>query len=229
MSGFSTLDIVAVAVFALAWLLYGWIIENSRWRTRTLTHAMNQQRRAWIDQLAERELRMIDTGIMTGLQNGTAFFASTSLLAVGGAFAAINASDRVVEIARDLPLGLSVSRAAWETKAVGLILIYAYAFFKFGWSYRLFNYASILIGAIPNRQRMGTPEMEAAVKRTAAMVVIAGSQFNQGLRAFFMSVGYLGWFVGPVPFLISSAVVLTVLARRQFFSPSRAAVAVPNP
>ena len=39
---------------------------------------------------------------------------------------------------------------------IGLILILAYSFFKFGWSYRLFNYCSILIGAVPvNRDEIG--------------------------------------------------------------------------
>jgi uncharacterized membrane protein len=38
---------------------------------------------------------------------------------------------------------------AFELKVFGLIAIFAYAFFKFGWSYRLFNYSSILFGAIP--------------------------------------------------------------------------------
>ena len=33
---------------------------------------------------------------------------------------------------------------------VGLSVIFAYAFFKFAWSYRLMNYAAILIGATPN-------------------------------------------------------------------------------
>lgn len=228
MAGFTLLDHVAIAAFVIAWFGYAWLTERSPWRGRTLTVAMNRHRHAWVRELSQRDLRMIDTAIMSGLQNGTAFFASTSLLAIGGAFAVMNASDRAVEIVRDLPLGLMVSRGAWETKAAGLILIYAYAFFKFGWSYRLFNYASILIGAVPMRDRLGTPEMEAAVERAARMVVIAGSQFNQGLRAFFLSVGYLGWFVGPVPLIACSAVVLTVLARRQFFSPSRDAVALPD-
>lgn len=225
MPGFTTLDLAAGLFFLASWIGYAWLTERSPFRHRTLSAAMNRQRHAWIRQLAERDLRMIDTAIMSGLQNGTAFFASTSLLAIGGGFAVLNASDRVVEIARDLPFGLTVARAAWETKAVGLLVIYAYAFFKFGWSYRLFNYASILIGAVPPRTQMGTPEMEAAIDRAGKMVVLAGAQFNQGLRAFFLSVGYLGWFVGPIPLMVSSALVITVLARRQFFSPSRAAVA----
>ncbi len=32
-------------------------------------------------------------------------------------------------------------------KVIGLLLIFGYAFFKFAWAYRLFNYAAVLVGA----------------------------------------------------------------------------------
>lgn len=174
--------------------------------------------------MAERELRMIDTSIMAGLQNGTAFFASTSLLAIGAGFALLNSTDRVLEVFADLPFVVPVTRQTTELKGVGLIVIYAYAFFKFGWAYRLFNYASILLGAVPLRDQSGTPEFDAAVERAGEMTVLAGRHFNRGLRAFFMSVGYLGWFLGPPVLVATSLLVFLVLLRRQFLSDSRAAV-----
>jgi uncharacterized membrane protein len=190
---------------------------------------MNRQREAWIRQMATRDLRMIDTSIMAGLQNGTAFFASTSLLAIGGCFALLNASERVIEVFADLPLEVAVTRGLYEAKVLGLTAIYAYAFFKFGWAYRLFNYASILLGAVPSKEHAGTPDFEAAVVRAASLTQLAGRHFNRGLRAFFMSVGYLGWFLGPIPLVLSATLVLLVLIRRQFFSDSRAAVAKTDP
>jgi hypothetical protein len=53
----------------------------------SLTTAMNQHRKRWMQVAARRDLRMIDTAIMAGLQNGTAFFASTTIFAIGGCFA----------------------------------------------------------------------------------------------------------------------------------------------
>jgi uncharacterized membrane protein len=44
---------------------------------------------------------------------------------------------------------------------VGLILIFIYAFFKFAWSYRLFNYVAILLGAMPPSSQRDTAEAEA--------------------------------------------------------------------
>lgn len=217
-------DTVALAVFVGAWLAHGYLVEASRWRDRALSHAMNQARATWMTRMSERDLRMVDTAIMSGLQNGTAFFASTSLLAIGGGFALLNASDRVVELLSDFTFIASTARTAYEVKVIGFIFIFAYAFFKFGWAYRMFNYASILMGAVPLRAHPPAPGLDEAVARATNMTVIAGRHFNRGLRAFFMSVGYLGWFLGPIPLVVTSLVVFVVLVRRQFFSDSRRAL-----
>ncbi len=224
MPAFTYLDLIAIGWFLIAWFGQSWLAERSPWAKHSLNHAMNRQRHIWIRRMSERDLRMIDTSIMAGLQNGTAFFASTSLLAIGGGFALLNATDRVIEVFRDLPFGLSMLRVSYEAKVIGLVAMYAYAFFKFGWAYRLFNYASILVGAVPPREMAGTVEMEKAITRAATLTALAGRHFNRGLRAFFMSIGYLGWFMGPAALVITSTLVLMVLVRRQFFSDSRAAV-----
>jgi uncharacterized membrane protein len=39
-----------------------------------------------------------------------------------------------------------------------------------------------------------------------------------------MSVGYLGWFIGPWPLVATSSLVFLVLLRRQFRSDSRKAL-----
>jgi uncharacterized membrane protein len=219
-----TADVAALAWFVTVWLLQAWLTERSPWRTRTLSYAMDRQREAWIRRMAERDLRMIDTSIMAGLQNGTSFFASTSLLAIGGGFALLNASDRVAEVFADLPYVVPTTRGVYEVKVVGLNLVYAYAFFKFGWAYRLFNYASVLVGAVPLRHDHDPQAMETAVRKAAALTIIAGRHFNRGLRAFFMSIGYLGWFLGAWPLVITATLVFLVLVRRQFASDSRQAL-----
>src|SRR5262249_31564235 len=84
--------------------------------------------------------------IMAALQNGTAFFASTSLLAIGGALTLLRSTGEVLAVMTDMPLGLQTTRALWEAKSLGLVVIFVYAFFKFAWSYRLFNYVAILLG-----------------------------------------------------------------------------------
>jgi uncharacterized membrane protein len=176
--------------------------------------------------MARRELRMIDTGIMAGLQQGTAFFASTSIFAIGGCLALLGASDQVMTVLGDLPFGTVTSRAEFEFKVLGLVVILCYSFFKFGWAYRLFNYCSILIGAVPviKDEERGGEEVDRAVGRAARMNVLAGGHFNAGLRGIFFSIGYLGWFIGPAVFAATTTFVFVTLLRRQFFSRARAAV-----
>lgn len=192
----------------------------------SLTTAMNAQREAWMRTMAEREIRIVDTAIMSGLQQGTAFFASSSLIALGGCFALLGASDRVIEVLSDLPLGGVPDRAAFQIKVLGLVLILAFSFFKFGWAYRLFNYCSILIGAvpIPHGEASRNPVTQTAVWRATQMNMLAGKHFNSGLRGVFFSIGYLGWFVDPLVFVLSTLLLLAVLVRRQFFSAARRAV-----
>ncbi|MER8749895.1 DUF599 domain-containing protein [Mesorhizobium sp. M1050] len=222
----STADLAALAFFLVAWLLHTLASDGKLTSRVSLTTAMNAQRQAWMRTMAEREIRIVDTAIMSGLQQGTAFFASSSLIAIGGCFALLGASDRVLEVLSDLPLGGAPSRAAFQIKVFGLVLILAFSFFKFGWAYRLFNYCTILIGAvpIPHGEASRNPVTETAVWRATQMNMLAGKHFNAGLRGVFFSIGYLGWFVDPMVFVLSTLLLLAVLVRRQFFSAARQAV-----
>lgn len=224
MTVFSPLDIAGFVWFVVVWFGQGWITEKSRWSDRSVNHAINEARRAWIREAAVRDLRMVETGIIAGLQNGTAFFASTSLIAIGGGFTLLNSADHAVGVVTAISLFTDTSRAMFEYKVIGLLGIYAYAFFKFGWAYRMFNFGSILIGALPPPATVNTPEMERAVGRATAIIVVAGTNFNRGLRAFFMSIGYLGSFLGPWALIASSTFIGLVLLRRQFLSDSAAAM-----
>ena len=220
----TVLDLAAICFFLAAWTAFGWASDGARrFRRQSLTRLMNRHRAQWIRNSLKRELRMIDTQIIAGLQNGTAFFASTSIIAIGGCFALLNATDQVLRVYADLPIDVTGGRAAFEFKVVGLIAIFGHAFFKFGWSYRLFNYASILYGAIPMRAELeAEPERsESLIKSAIMMNVLAGRHFNAGLRSIFLSIGYLGWFVGPLFLVGSTVLVLSVLVHRQFFSAAR--------
>lgn len=220
MTGFAAIDAIAFIFFIGAWIGYHVSVELGPHASRSLNARMNLRRSHWIAEAAKRDVRIIDTQIMNGLQNGTAFFASTSLLAIGGALSLLQATDRVAQIFADLPIGAQTSRAAWEMKVIGLAVIFAYAFFKFAWSYRLFNYCAILLGAIPPIERPDDPRMKAAIHETTAMNIAAGRHFNRGQRAFFFALAYLGWFLSPWLFLLATAAVLTVMWRRQFASDS---------
>ena len=217
-------DYAGLAFFAAAWLAY-WIgVERTQAGGRGLNLLMNQYRRRWMEQMAGRENRIVDTTIMASLQNGTAFFASTSLIAIGGSLALIRSADDVLRLfGQDMP-GVEAARLAWELKVAGLALIFVYAFFKFAWAYRLFNYAAILVGAVPMPRGDNGEAVEQAARRAGAMNVVAARHFNRGQRAYFFALAYLGWFASAYVLMAGTAAVLYVMWRRQFASDAREAI-----
>jgi uncharacterized membrane protein len=220
----SPLDAGALALFVLSWIVYSRLNDRGFRGRRGLSRVMNDHRAAWMEQMSRRDSRIVDSGIMTGLQNGTAFFASTSLLALGATAALLRATDDVLRVFADLPFGIVASRGLWELKVLGLGLIFGYAFFKFAWAYRLFNYAAILVGATPPASSPDAEARTRASRRAAGMVTEAGRNFIGGQRAFFFSFAYLGWFIGPLVLIVTTAATFIVISRRQFVSPARAAV-----
>jgi uncharacterized membrane protein len=211
-------DILAVGFFIIEWAVYAVTLDYTAYGRDSLATRMHIYREVWIRRLLDREARMVDTQIMASLQNGTAFFASTSLFAVGGGLALLRSTNDALAVLGALPINLSPSPALWEIKCVGLVLIFIYAFFKFAWAYRLFNYVAILIGAMPAASQRDTPEAEAHVQRMTRLFETAGRHFNRGQRAFFFALGYLGWFVSPWVLFATTAAVVIVIWRRQFAS-----------
>ncbi len=227
---FTPLDYLALAVFIGAWLGYHCAVELLPQSRVSLNNLMNIERGRWMREMAQREARMIDTMLLSSLQNGTAFFASTSLIAVGGSLALLRTPETLIQLFADLPFGLTTSRGAVEAKIVGLAIIFVYAFFKFAWSYRIFNYAAILVGATPMPNR-NDPDTFPAAERAARMTTAAGRHFNRGQRAFFFALAYLGWFLGPLVMIVATVAVLAAMWRRQFRSDAWDAIAhrEPNP
>jgi len=215
------LDWLALWFFLITWTVFEYVTDYSPLSSRSLGGLMAERRRAWMMVMAERDLRIVDTSIMSGLLHGTAFFASASILAIGGCFALLGSTDVVLQVYKDLPVPIEHSRSLWEIKILGLAVIFVYTFFKFGWSFRLFNYSGILLGAVPPIQNAPLDERTAKAMKAAEMNAIAGRHFTSGLRGLFLALGYLGWFIGPLMFMITTVCVLLVLIRRQYFSKSR--------
>jgi uncharacterized membrane protein len=221
---FTTLDLIALGWFVAAWAGYAAQVEFLPKKKKSLNETMNQYRIVWMERMLNREARMVDMQVMATLVNGTAFFASTSLFAIGGSLTVLRSPDEMLSVLATLPFGTPTTRLAWEIKAVGLAVIFVYAFFKFAWSYRLFNYVAILLGAMPFEKDKDTPEAELHVRRTARLFEAAGRHFNHGQRAIFFALGYLGWFVSPYVLMVTTAAVVFVMWWRQFGSDARRAM-----
>lgn len=222
-------DGLALAWFLGAWLLYSAVIENTAKGRSGLNSLMHGYRDEWMEQMLARQMRMVDAQVTAALQNGAAFFASTSLIAVGGTLSLLRSSDEILTIVSVLPFGATSSRVLWEMKMLGLAVIFVYAFFKFAWSYRLFNYFAIMVGAAPPPREKSTASAQAFAHRASRLCADAGRHFNRGQRAFFFALGYLGWFLGPLPLALTTTGIVIVMWRRQFASESRLAFEADGP
>ncbi|MHC2001372.1 DUF599 domain-containing protein [Methylobacterium sp. CM6241] len=223
LADFSPLDIAGLLYFVAAWAGYGIAVARMRGRRTSLSQIMNRQREEWSRQLIVRDNRVVDTTINASLQNGTAFFASTSLIALGGVLTLSRSGDDVLTLFGALPFGAIATRVTWEVKVAGLAVVFVYAFFKFAWAYRLFNYGAILIGAVPPKGAGAAQrDMDRAARRAAAMNIAAGTHFAKGQRAFLFALAYLGWFVNAWFLILATTGVICVMWRRQFTSDIRA-------
>jgi uncharacterized membrane protein len=220
----SNADLIALVWFLGAWIGYSIVIELTPRGKLGLNSLMHRYRSLWMERMLARDMRMMDGQVIASLQNGTAFFASSSLIALGGAVTLFHSTEDMLTIVGTLPFGAPVTHVQWEVKVVGLMIIFVYAFFKFAWSYRLYNYVAIMVGGAPPAAEQDTPEAKAYAETTANVITEAGRHFNRGQRAFFFALGYLGWFLGPLPLMATTAGILVVTWRRQFASDSRRAV-----
>src|SRR6266567_7697972 len=117
-------DIAAVGFFALEWTVYAFTLERTAYGRDSLSARMHIYREVWIRNLLHREARMVDMQILASLQNGTAFFASSRLIALGGGLALLRGTSDALAVLGALPVDLTPSPALWEIKCVGLILIF---------------------------------------------------------------------------------------------------------
>ena len=116
------------------------------------------------------------------------------------------------------------SRELFDLKLLLLVLIFGHAFFKFTWGIRQYNYCCALIGAAPLAP-MPDPVKAHTAEPISAVLTLAVTSFNGGMRDYYFAVAALTWFVGPLPFAVTTAFMVGVLLRRQFLSRTFRAIA----
>ncbi len=211
----STHDIVGLVVFAACWWGYPWYAERREQHAPGLLQLTNRYRYEWMRQMLARDLRMVDTALVTTLTQSSVFFSSTTVLILGGLLALVGTSETMQAALGKLPGAVRTSEQLWELKLLLLVAIFVYAFFKFTWSLRQFNFVGILVGAAPPRE--AAPEDD-IWQRAGAMAVLAAEDFNQGLRAYYFAFAAIGWFVNPTVFIVGSVVVVGILYVLEFRS-----------
>jgi uncharacterized membrane protein len=215
------LDWVAGATIVVAWLILGWRIDNPSAKRPSVTVLMSEQRRDWMKVFVERDPRIFDSQILASLRQGTAFFASTCLLAIGGVLALVGNTEPLRGVAAEVT-AMTVPVLVWQLKLGLVALFLTNAFLKFVWANRVFGYCAVMMAAVPNDPKDPTAFPRAA--QAAELNIRAAVNFNRGLRAMYFALGALAWLVGAIALLIATAVVVWVVWEREFASLPRSII-----
>lgn len=212
------IDTLALVWFLLCWAAYIIVIDYRR-RTRPSLHKFTYAyREEWMLRMLERDNRIADASLIGNLMSSVSFFASTTILIIGSLIAALAATQTAVTVLAELPFTERTTPESWIFKISLLLVIFIYAFFKFTWSLRQFNYCCILIGAAPLQVSDPQAQRDYA-RRTARLHALAGDHFNRGLRAYYFALAILAWFIHPWLFMAASTWVAVILKRREFSAP----------
>lgn len=214
-------DLVALALLAAAWFGLARVVEKPPASRPSVSVLMKRYRREWMAEFLHRDPRIFDGNILASLREGTSFYASACMLAIGGGLALIGNTDPLAGIARELDAA-EIPALLWKVKILLVLGFLANAFLKFVWSHRLFGYCAIIMAAVPN-----DPAVPGAVPRAMAAAEVnihAARNFNIGLRAVYFALGALGWLAGPWGLMAGTAIVTGLTLRREFASGSRQAL-----
>jgi len=211
-------DIVAFAWFMACWIGYGLVTDRYGAERRPVVVVMHDYRVRWMARMLERDNRMADVSIVTAHMRSGTLFASITILIMAGVMAILGNLAKAREVAATLSFAVEASKEMWEIKVIVLLLIFVYAFFKYAWCLRQFNYALTFIGAAPLPEEVNARERETYPERGATLMDRAINTFNRGLRAYYYGLATLAWFLGPVFLAVAAVWVVAVLYRRDYRS-----------
>jgi uncharacterized membrane protein len=216
-STFTLLDTVALALLIACWSGTGLLAERPpKWRP-SVSLLMQDYRYRWMTEFLTREPRIFDVSLIDSLRQGTAFFASACMIAIGGGVALIGNVATLNGLTRDLTI--AGDSAQLRIKLIVVVALLANALLKFVWSHRLFGYCAIMMAAVPNDHL--DPTAAPRARQTAKINITAAKSFNRGLNSVYFALASLAWLIGPVPLLLATALTAGVQLRREFASHSR--------
>ncbi|MBU1211493.1 MAG: DUF599 family protein [Alphaproteobacteria bacterium] len=225
LSAIHILDYAAVAWFAACYFGYGWAVNHGPLKGKVgLVAAVELRRVQWMRAALHRDVRIMDAQLMTSLSSGTAFFASTTVIVLGGLAAMLGAADNVKIRLEQLPFVGDTAIVMWELKIMFMMALVIRAFFKFAWAFRLTHYLGIMLGAMPAGSAEDLAQGERHIAKTARLASIAATHTNDGLRTIYFAIAGLGWFLHPLIFMAACTWVLWVVYRREYRSNALAAV-----
>ena len=213
-------DWASVAVFFAGWYGYAWFARHRALTQPSILASTNRIRRDWMLQTTYRDVRVVDGVVIQNLSTSPSFFASTTILIIGGLLAVLGTSDKATELVRELPFAARTSVLIFDLKLILLLVVFVSAFFRFTWSLRQYTFGALMIGAAPEASAFAERGLsrDAFADRAGRVMGLAAEAFNDGLRAYYFSFAAIGWFFSPLIFVVATIGVIYVLYQREFKS-----------
>ena len=213
----SPLDAVALIWFVVAWGGYNLVIDRILVRTGGLNSQMQLIRESWMRQMFARDDRVGDAILLGQLIQSVSFFASATMLLIAALVGVLATVGSAYETFMGLDMIVTTPRSVFELKLMLLTAIFVFAFFKFTWAIRQYNYCSAMIGASPATT---APEdvRDRLADHAAAVLSLGVTTFNGGLRAYYFALAALAWLAHPLAFIAVTSWMVAILVIRQFRS-----------
>ena len=211
-------DILAFVWFLSWWVGYTLFADRPGPGRRPTRQVMHEYRVRWMERMLERDNRMADINIVTAHMRSAMLFASITILILAGVMTILGNLGKVSAVVSGLSFATSATQEMLEIRTFTLMFIFIYAFFKYAWCLRQFNFTLLFIGAAPLPEEVNARERQYYPERGARLMDRGINTFNRGLRAYYFALALLAWFIGPFYLAVAVVWVIAVLYRRDFRS-----------
>ena len=214
----SIIDLLALVWFFTAYIGYWLATRLGPLAGRSIATEIQRQRVLWMRCMMSRENRLLDAHVMAQLSSGHAFFASTSIIVIGGLSAAFGALDDIKRLLEELPFVAQAPIGLLQLKLMLMIVLFVVAFFQFAWAYRLAHYTGITIASAPFPPSDDETANARHARRIARLAGISAEQSTNGLRTYYFAIAATTWFLHPIMFILAVTSVTVLLYHREYRS-----------
>jgi len=211
------MTLVSTLLPLVCYLLYPVVIARIERLRPSLSLLMNVQRRRWVANAVHRDTPL-DAILSGNLMSSVSFFASTTVLLILALFAVFGQLSSVVDATAALQTHISTFDV--EIHLIAVLAMFVLAFLSFTLSLRQFNHFCIMLGAVSHE----TEPSEEEITTVAALNSLGARSFNNGLRAYYFSIGSLAWFISSTGAIAATLLIIGFLVYREFFSLPRTLV-----
>ncbi len=210
------LHIAAIALLAAAWAGYTPLL--AAFARGSLNVQLGVVRTRWIAISLGRENKTFDAVMLGHIINSVAFFGSATLIVLAALVGTVASVTSVHGVVTELPFIYPMSRELFALKLAVVLCLLLVSFFSFTYALRKLIYTVALAGGLPEAEIQEVPESGARhdmVEATGTVLTEAVKSFNSGIRGYYFAVAALFLFLGPIPCMAATAVVMALLVYRQ--------------